>query len=126
MILDDLASYLNQQGIGTVGQNIFKGILPEEPDTIIALYESGEGAESHLESNVDKQGITAIVRGSDYSVARVKADEVYKTLHGLSNVVLGSTRYLLIKAGGPPKLLAYDLNKRAQFLITFQVIYERS
>lgn len=124
MILDDIASYLETQAVGTVGTDIFKGILPEEPGDIISLWESGEAGDSLLHAGVDVQTITFVIRAETYSSARSKAESVKNMLHGISEVTPVSTRIILMKANGPPSLLGYDLNRRAEFRLEFRTIYE--
>lgn len=47
MLLDELASYMQTNGIGTLGTDLFAGQLPESPDACVALYEYGGLAPEH-------------------------------------------------------------------------------
>lgn len=124
MLLDDIASHLQSQGIGTVGTNIFKGLLPDQPDNCIALFEyAGSPPDLHWEG--EYPGLQVRVRNKSYSAGREKIGSVVSKLHGLCEQTINSTRYLLLKANQSPGGLGRDANGRNEWVVNFTVIKER-
>lgn len=124
MLLDDIANYLQTQGIGTVGTDIFRGLMPDQPDNCIALFEYA-GSPPDLHWNGEYPGLQVRVRNKSYSAGRAKIGAVVDVLHGLTEQVLGTTRYLLIRANQSPESLGRDNNGRNEWVVNFAVIKER-
>ena len=120
IVLDDVATYLQTQGIGTIGTNLFKGSLPDSPDALVALIEVGGDAPIDVLSmaagtiKVERPVIRVVARAGqdDYQAARTKAASAYQQLHGLTGQTLSGTRYLTIEARHPPFNLGRDENGR--------------
>jgi hypothetical protein len=123
-MLSDIGNYLQAQGIGTLGTNIFLGMMPDEPDNCIALFEYA-GSPPDLHWNGEYPGLQVRVRNKSYAAARTKIEEVAKKLHGLHEQTLSGTRYLLIKARGSPEVLKRDNNNRVELFVNFEIIKER-
>src|SRR6185295_4649300 len=94
MLLDDIADYLSSGGIGTVGGssgNIFKGIMPDSPDTVVGIFETGGFMAAHTmnpnpgQAVCEQPSIQVMCRAGqyDYVVARTKAHSIYKLLDGM-------------------------------------------
>jgi len=123
-MLSDIGNYLQAQGIGTLGTNIFLGMIPDEPDNCIALFEYA-GSPPDLHWNGEYPGLQVRVRNKSYAAARTKIGEVINKLHGLHEQTLSGTRYLLIKARGSPEVLKRDNNNRVELFVNFEIIKER-
>jgi hypothetical protein len=123
-MLSDIGNYLQAQGIGTLGTNIFLGMIPDEPDNCIALFEYA-GSPPDLHWNGEYPGLQVRVRNKSYAAARTKIGEVMEKLHGLHEQTLSGTRYLLIKARGSPEVLKRDNNNRVELFVNFEIIKER-
>lgn len=123
-MLSDIGNYLQAQGIGTLGTNIFLGLIPDEPDNCVALFEYA-GSPPDLHWNGEYPGLQVRVRNKSYAAARTKIGEVAKKLHGLHEQMLSGTRYLLIKARGSPEVLKRDNNNRVELFVNFEIIKER-
>lgn len=118
LLLDDIASYLE-----TIGSDIFKGYLPEQPDNCIALFEyAGEPPDLH--SNVEYPGLQVLVRSKSYATGRQKIEKVKSILHGVAETMINGHRYLLISARQSPEALPRDENGRVIFVCNFRVIKE--
>lgn len=53
MLLNDIANYLQLNGIGTNGVTLFQNDLPEVPDNAVAIYEyAGKKVSSHITGNL--------------------------------------------------------------------------
>ena len=123
-MLSDIGNYLQVQGIGTLGTNIFLGLMPDQPDNCVALFEyAGSPPDLHWEG--EYPGLQVRVRNKGYAAARTKIGEVMKKLHGLHEKTLSGTRYLLIKARGSPEVLKRDANNRVELFVNFEIIKER-
>lgn len=123
-MLAEIGAYLATKSIGTVGTDIFLGLMPDEPDSCIALFEYA-GSPPDLHWNGEYPGLQVRVRDKSYAAARAKIGEVMEQLHGLHEQMLSGTRYLLIKARGSPEVLKRDANNRVELFVNFEVIKER-
>jgi len=122
-MLSDIGNYLQVQGIGTLGTNIFLGMIPDKPDNCIALFEYA-GSPPDLHWNGEYPGLQVRVRNKSYAAARTKIGEVMAALHGLHEQTLSGTRYLLIRARGSPEILKRDNNNRVELFVNFEIIKE--
>lgn len=123
-MLAEIGAYLATKSIGTVGTDIFLGLMPDEPDSCIALFEYA-GSPPDLHWNGEYPGLQVRVRDKSYAAARTKIGEVMEKLHGLHEQMLSGTRYLLIKARGSPEVLKRDANNRVELFVNFEIMKER-
>ncbi len=140
-MLNEIGAYLETKNVGTVGVDIFLGLMPDQPDSCIALFEYA-GSPPDLHWNGEYPGLQVRVRGTSYAAARTKIGDVMNVLHGLYEQVLpgevepdgeggpagppaSGTRYLLIKARGSPEVLTRDASDRVEFVVNFTIIKER-
>ncbi len=122
-MLREIGAYLATKSIGTVGTDIFLGLMPDQPDNCIALFEyAGSPPDLHWEG--EYPGLQVRVRNKGYAAARTKIGEVMDKLHGLHEQTLSGTRYLLIKARGSPEVLKRDANNRVELFVNFEIIKE--
>ena len=152
-MLSDIGNYLQAQGVGTSGTDMFLGLMPDQPDNCIALFEYA-GSPPDLHWNGEYPGLQVRVRDKSYAAARTKIGEIMAELHGLYEQTLGvvtddegdegvgeddskgdgekvgeptpatGTRYLLIKARGSPEILKRDNNNRVELFVNFEIIKE--
>ena len=146
-LLTEIGAYLATKSIGTVGTDIFLGLMPDQPDNCIALFEYA-GSPPDLHWAGEYPGLQVRVRNTSYAAGREKIGEIMTALHGLYEQTLGGgdgdeggggegggdegepipakgTRYLLIKARGSPEVLKRDASNRVEFFINFEIIKER-
>ncbi len=149
-MLSEIGAYLATKSIGTVGTDIFLGLMPDQPDNCIALFEYA-GSPPDLHWAGEYPGLQVRVRNKSYAAGRAKIGEVVTALHGLYEQTLSDgsggegepegngdegngdggepipvtgTRYLLIKARGSPEILKRDNNNRIELFVNFEVIKE--
>lgn len=90
-VLDALGQYLQTQGVGTLGTNIFLTILPDNPDVcLVVTEENGTGPVHHLGNNMDalnRPRIRVFARAgrNDYPAARALAQSARVALRGIAN-----------------------------------------
>jgi hypothetical protein len=101
MYIDDIATYLAAQSLGTVGTSIFKSYLPdlETDDTIITVLDTG-GVTPDPYLPTKYPTFQIFVRAASYSAGRAKLDLVRAALHQQQNVelVTGQTYFYYILA----------------------------
>lgn len=129
MLLGDLAEYLEAQGIGTRATNLFYGLLPEDPDALVTMYEyPGLPNEPNLGQatvNLEFPRVQVITRGvkDDYDTPRQKAQDVVTALTRIANaaIVSGGVQYKAVMALNAPAFYRRDANFRVLFTTNFQV-----
>lgn len=130
MLLDELSAYLQAQGIGTAGTDLFSGILPDVPDACVSLHEYGGVGPVHTlgggNAKYERPRVQVVVRATTYSAARTKIETIYKLLDKLANTTLSSVRYLSIDAVHSPAFMERDANNRVKMFVNFQIHKELS
>lgn len=127
MMADDVADYLEAQGIGTVGTDIFIGHMPDSPANCIAVIQSGgEPPElvGQINDQIERPRLVVRVRNTSYASGAAKANSVLKALHTAGEVSLNGHRYLFIRAVGSVNQLGRDHELRSLFSVEFVVIKE--
>jgi len=122
-VLKEIGTYLATKSIGTVGTDIFLGLMPDQPDNCVTLFEYA-GSPPDLHWAGEYPGLQVRVRNKSYAAARSKIGEVIEKLHGLHEQTLSGTRYLLIRARGSPEVLKRDASNRVELFVNFEIIKE--
>lgn len=125
MILDDFASILQTNGIGTVGTDIFKGLLPDQPDAAVAVF-MYSGQPPELSAPVDRPAFQVRVRDVDFLTGFNKTTAIQKALHGICESDIGGTHFLLIAANGSPMGIGRDANDRWEWTQNFYTMTRRN
>ena len=131
MILDDVAKYLSTTVTAlTLGTNLTKGFMPDSPDTVVTVFETGGYRPTHfLTTGVqtrayENPGIMVHARSTDQVTARNLAESVFTKLDGLNNRGLPTTtgkHYVSIDAVQSPFSIGRDKNDRFVFSVNFDV-----
>ena len=83
MIAQELAEYLEDEGIGTIGTDIFVGYQPDTPDNCITIYdETAPVLDESQAQKVDLLGVQILVRNKIYLTAGEKAYTIHKNIVG--------------------------------------------
>jgi hypothetical protein len=103
MMLQDIAEYLEDQTIGTVGTSIFVGYMPDAPAVCIALYEYAgmEPMYTHDGHIVRRPGLQVVARGAvngDFSAIRTVLQNVENAIGNITNATIEGTFYRRITA----------------------------
>jgi hypothetical protein len=123
-MLEDIGTYMQINSLGTVGTDLFLGLMPDEPDNCTALFEYA-GSPPDLHWQGEYPGLQVRVRNSSYQAGRAVIESIYDLLHGIFDTDLSGTKYLLIKAQGSPEVLKRDHNNRIEWFNNFAIIKER-
>lgn len=125
MILDDVVTYLNAMGAGSVLWPIYEAFLPDDSDQAVAMFEAGGYPPETMERECETVSIQLRVRGSklDYGTARAKWLECFNLLQD-AQASAGSPHLLpgvvfIIGPSGPMTFL--DPKGRPNFTTTFRV-----
>lgn len=133
MILDEIGTYLQTQGLGTLNTDLFLGFMPDSPDACTALYETvGEAPSLAFHTNpgeivLEYPHFQVAVRSAKrdnsatfYTDARTKAQNIWKKLQGLGNVTLSGASYKYIHALQSPCFRNRDENQRVIFAANYR------
>jgi hypothetical protein len=129
-ILEAVGNYLEDRGFGTLGTNIFLGILPETPDVCIGVFESAGVSPMFTMGTagieVDKPSIQLQVRSTrdDYPTARDNAENARRLLAEVANQTIEGIRILRIEPTGSVLPLGVDENHRPMISVNFRCFVE--
>ena len=123
-LLEDVAEYLEDATIGTVGTDIFINQMPDGVDNCISLHAT-RGKPPEIVWDAEFPGLFIRVRNTDPAASNAKANDVMMALHKLTNVTMEITPYYFITADGSPEGLGMDDKKRYIYTVQFSVIKKR-
>ena len=119
--LDDLADTLDTAAVvgGATGWEVHLGIMPEDDDLVVAIFEeAGEAPDTQAEdvNQYDYPRFELYVRATtlDYETAHTKAQEAFDALH---DATIAGWNY--IYATGTPFLRGYDRSNRPVLQVNF-------
>jgi Bacteriophage minor capsid protein len=130
MLLDELASFLQAQGVGAVGNTLFKGGFPldalENTAPMLALIEVPglPPVRSHDTpvARYEQPVVQVATRGAPYGypAARAAAQAAWEALDGVQNASLSGTFYLWLQALQSPYWLRTDDFQRPVILFNLR------
>tara|TARA_Y100000310_G_scaffold212376_1_gene213217 strand:+ start:3939 stop:4340 length:402 start_codon:yes stop_codon:yes gene_type:complete len=130
--LEEIATYIQAQGHGDIGTDIFGGEMPDQPDACIAVYES-EGREpgetfGNTPPVYDRPHLQILVRGerNDYETPMALCQAIRTDLATLVNTSLSGTYYLRVAARGSAHPIGDDGQDRYKMAANFIVFKEPS
>lgn len=94
-LLDDIAEYLEDEAVGTIGTNLFKSYMPDTVDTGVCILDTG-GPMPDTELPTKKPTFQVFIRATDYITGRAKLDAVRDALHQVTNTTIGGTYFYYI------------------------------
>lgn len=111
----DIACYLDSEGIGILGKDIFANLNPPpKPDSLLMISNSGTYESASPNLNYKYPTIQIVSRGSigkrGECVDRLL--RVDKAIHGLTNTKINSSLYVYIFCNSEPVDLAFDETRR--------------
>jgi len=120
----DFAQYLDDQGHGTLGTDIFYSHQPDTPDTCITVLDTGGLEPNRYLPHADPT-FQVIVRDTTYDAAETVADAIVDTLHQTKHVTIGSEYHYFIFLMSEPVALGRDANGRDEISINFITRHRR-
>lgn len=85
-LLREVASYLETQGAGTFGTDLFIGFEPESPANCVTIYPTG-GRPPAASGWKEYPTMQIRVRNTEYSDGYDKAEEIFGLLHKERNIL---------------------------------------
>jgi len=125
-ILEAVGDYLQTNGYGTQGTDIFLAVLPESPDACIAIYEAGGNAPEFTMGSdpwaIDRPVIQVICRAGrgDYPTARNQAEAIRALLGAVTNTTISTIPILRIQSQGSVIPMGEDENLRPMVSANFE------
>lgn len=132
--LNEIADYLDSEGVGTVGTDLFVGSLPPDPDDCVAvlgLTSNPIGVQRDV-ADLQFPRFQVITRNTDYEGASAALQAVRGALHGILSlnlpvgVNITTQQYIRLlrchadQEGGP---IGSDDQGRYEFSINFSAEY---
>jgi len=127
--VDDLATYLQTQGHGTKGTDIFRGNAPDTKtnedtrfDNIVVINDTG-GLPSTLNekgAGVEIVSVQIMARNKRQELARDKLQAIQDTLHQLNSTNLGTFTIIAAEAVDRPAILRKDQKERWELVSNYE------
>ena len=123
VVIDDVAQYLDDNSVGTLGTDLFKSFVPSSPDSCVAVLDTG-GTQPDPDIPTKSPTFQVYIRNTSYSGGKAKLDTIRSLLHQASNVelVTGQTYFYYITAISEGGHLGRDENGLDLFSINFQAL----
>ncbi len=122
--IDDIGSYLQTQGIGTLGTDLFyEKFEPSIQNSVILITQAGPGPSTTLGNTMilRKPELGVRVRNQDDSTAYTKAESIFNLLNDTYNTTIGNTRFKRINAVADPFFVGFDKNENFMYSINFSI-----
>ena len=107
-----------------LGTNLFVNHEPSKTGNSVTVFDS-PGKPPSLAYNVEEvykyPSVQIRVRNTSSTVGWTLANNIVTLLHGRANETWNGSYYTLIQAMTDPVLLDWDENKRARFIINFDI-----
>lgn len=87
IIIDDIADFLEDNSIGTVGTDIFVGQQPDSPANCVTILDTG-GLRPDIDLPTKKPTFQVLVRNSNYANGAAKLSAIRDILHRKYNATL--------------------------------------
>ncbi len=84
-VIDDIAQYLANNGVGVLGTTLFESFLPPLPDNAVAILETG-GTHPPVDLPLLTPSFQVLVRSTAYDVGRTQFDLIRSLLHNQYNL----------------------------------------
>lgn len=133
-LVNDIGTFLQDEGVGVLGVNLFTAFLPSNPDDCIALFEYA-GSPPDEFADLDNAGLQVRVRASDYETAYSNIISCYDALRQIGyelssayayGIVINDTFYPRIQANAGINNLGLDKNNRFELTQNFTVVRKRN
>jgi hypothetical protein len=130
MLLNEIASFLEVNGLGIRGTDLFAGEIPAHaPQTVVGLLETGGGPPQFVHSQsqrlAEAPSFQVMVRSADYEAARERSEAIVRILT-VRNQTLSGVLYHWIVPVQSPIDLGRDGNELHKVACNFDVMKEPS
>lgn len=122
----DVAQLLNDEGIATLGSNLFVGRMPPDTENVIAVYDEGGVGIQNPVWKRDNLSLSIYIRGlqNDYEQGYNLAYSVKNCLNGHDTVTINGSDYIRFVINGDIIAVGFDENNRPRFSMNWEVTRE--
>jgi len=124
--IDDIAKYLEDNGIGTLATDLFKAYLPDKPNSIVVVYDTG-GFEPDVYLPTGVPTFQIFVRSENYTDGKAKVDEIVALVNRQANIqlVAEGVYFYYLTLMSEPVHIGRDSNERDEFSINIRGMVRR-
>lgn len=125
-ILEAIGDYLEAHDYGTLGTNIFLGMMPDSPDECIAVFEDQGGSPRFSLGTggiqIDEPNLQIMFRSArdDYPGARDKAETIRQLLSAITETTMSGIRVMRISPVGSVLPMGVDPEHRSVISLNFR------
>lgn len=130
-MLEALAARLQAASVAVSASNMFIGLMPNDPDACVALYEYAGSPPLEVlvdnDATIERPSVQIITRAgrNDYPTARTLIQNVRNTLTNITDDTISGVRFLRVNQISSINALGVDENDRPRFSLSLQVLVER-
>lgn len=123
----DIATYLQDQSIGTIGTDIFVGYMPDTTDitsNVVSVYDTG-GDNPHWDETtfIERRPTFQVAcRNNQYLTGHNEIETIRNTLNNLSDYDAVDSRYIVVHVQGDILYAGVDDKSRHLFTCNFNTI----
>lgn len=120
VVIDDVAQYLHNNSVASLGTSLFKSYVPETPDAVVAVMDTG-GVKPSIDIPSKDPTFQVFIRSTNYSTGKTKLDLVRSLLHKQMNtqLIANGVYFYFIHALSEGGHLGRDENGKDLFSINF-------
>lgn len=124
--IEELASYLETKGLGKVAETIWLNRLPDNPDTVVVIFQGG-GTPQSLRINDYYPSFQIRARSKSQEEAYRMIYSIYNTLDndGQRRIKTDRGRVLVVKKITVPYFYDIDDNDRANFIMNVDFLTKK-
>lgn len=121
---DDVATYLEENSLGTVGTDIFVNNAPEQKSDFFLITDTG-GSKPEQNYPIDHPSvqIARYGRAADHNKTYQKILDAYYLLNRKQNIDIGQSDAMFVQAVAKPQCIGLDPDKK-RWLFTFNAIFK--
>jgi hypothetical protein len=130
-MLEALADKLNSASVAVTASTLFIGLMPDQPDVCVALYEYAGSPPMEVFVNnsatIEMPSVQVMARAgrNDYPTGKALIESVRNVLTGITDETISGDRFLRVNAISAINYLNNDDNDRPRFTLSLQVFMER-
>ena len=130
-MLEALADRLQSASIAFAAQDLFLGLMPDQPDKCVALYKYAGAQPLEVLTNnsatLERPSVQVLVRAgrNDYPTGKALMEAVRDSLTEITNETISDQRFLRVNQISSINALGVDANDRPRFTLSLQVVLER-
>jgi len=124
--IDNLAKYLEDNTIGTLRTNLFKAYLPDKPNNVVVVYDTG-GFEPDVYLPTGLPTFQIFVRNENYTNGKAKVDAIVALVKSKANLQLvsGGVYFYYLTLMSEPVHIGRDKTERDEFSINVRSMIRR-